>query len=109
MQTELSFPAETTGVRVLTIISSLIVQPVKSVTDTVSVTDFTGCTISDEIIVSTRTPVVSAGKDSSVCILALNVTLKGVPAGGSWAGNGVSGFSFDPAAAGTGIHLISYS
>ncbi|MEA3446970.1 MAG: T9SS type A sorting domain-containing protein, partial [Bacteroidota bacterium] len=37
------------------------------------------------------------------------VTLNAVDAGGTWSGDGVSGDQFDPAAAGPGDHVITYS
>jgi len=37
------------------------------------------------------------------------VTLDAVDAGGTWSGDGVSGNEFDPAAAGPGDHIITYS
>ncbi|MGC9332262.1 MAG: T9SS type A sorting domain-containing protein, partial [Bacteroidales bacterium] len=37
------------------------------------------------------------------------VTLNAVDAGGTWSGNGISGNQFDPAAAGPGDHVITYS
>lgn len=37
------------------------------------------------------------------------VTLSGTPAGGSYSGPGISGSTFNPAAAGPGMHPVSYS
>lgn len=45
-----------------------------------------------------------------VCIGSGTYTLTpGTPAGGIFSGNGVSGFTFDPAAAGAGVQTITYS
>ena len=46
---------------------------------------------------------------SNLCLSASNVTLVGTPAGGSFAGPGVSGNVFSPSAAGPGTHTLSYS
>ncbi|MBK7212907.1 MAG: hypothetical protein IPH88_06350 [Bacteroidales bacterium] len=56
-------------------------------------------------------PVVTSGTYGPVCIDAADITLAGAPAGGSWAGNGVSGtietgFVFDPSA---GTQTLTYS
>ncbi len=54
-------------------------------------------------------PEVTCPPDISMCIGATPVTLGGAsPAGGSYAGPGVSGGVFYPAQAGAGNHLISY-
>lgn len=46
----------------------------------------------------------------SICIDATPLTLgEGTPAGGTFSGTGVTGSSFDPAAAGAGAHIITYS
>jgi hypothetical protein len=48
--------------------------------------------------------------NASVCINAPAFTLTGgTPAGGTYSGNGVSGGIFDPAVAGTGVHVITYT
>jgi len=67
--------------------------------------------ISTEVYVSLDTvPVVSfTGLDTMYCELAAPVTLSGTPAGGTFAGPGITGTQFDPFAAGPGMHSISYS
>lgn len=46
---------------------------------------------------------------ATVCAADANYTLSGEsPAGGSWNGNGVTGSTFDPSAAGNGIQSIMY-
>ena len=55
-------------------------------------------------------PVVSfTGLDSFYCINDLAVVLTGVPFGGIFTGPGMFGFQFDPATAGVGTHMITYS
>lgn len=46
---------------------------------------------------------------STLCIYDAPITLTANPAGGVFSGAGVSGSQFDPAAAGPGIHIISYT
>lgn len=45
----------------------------------------------------------------TMCIFNSSIPLSGTPSGGIFSGDGVTGNSFDPAAAGTGQHSISYS
>ncbi|PCH91325.1 MAG: hypothetical protein COB85_09225, partial [Bacteroidetes bacterium] len=49
------------------------------------------------------------GLDSSYCTNDNAVTLTGSPVGGTFSGNGISGFLFDPAVAGVGTHAITYT
>jgi uncharacterized repeat protein (TIGR01451 family) len=73
------------------------------------------CADSVEITVNPRpVPGISSGFGSSFCLNdpARNVTSYGTPAGGTFKGAGITGsvgaWTFDPAAAGTGTHLIRY-
>jgi len=55
-------------------------------------------------------PSVTLASVEDVCIDATAFTLpQGEPAGGTYAGNGVSGSDFDPSVAGVGIHTITYT
>jgi hypothetical protein len=55
-------------------------------------------------------PVVDAGPSLYFFLSNSAATLTGgTPAGGSWSGPGVTGNSFNPSAAGTGNHTITYS
>jgi gliding motility-associated-like protein len=54
-------------------------------------------------------PTVSAGTYAGVCVNAPAVALTGTPAGGTFSGTGVSGTSFNPATAGVGTHIITYT
>jgi len=55
-------------------------------------------------------PVVSiSGIGPEYCEDATPVTLSGIPAGGTFSGSGVSGNTFDPVAAGSGTHQITYA
>lgn len=54
-------------------------------------------------------PVVSLDPVGPVCQNDGLVTLTGTPAGGTFSGPGVTGNQFDPVAAGTGIHVVTYT
>jgi subtilisin-like proprotein convertase family protein len=81
-------------------------------TYTVTGTDANNCSNTAMITVTVNTlPVVDITfATSSYCINDPAITLSGEsPAGGSWSGNGVSGGMFDPATAGAGPSLITYT
>ncbi len=79
-------------------------------TITYSFTDANGCSATANTTITVNAlPVVDAGTYPASCINAGTITLIGSPAGGTFAGPGVSGTTFDPAIAGTGIHTITYS
>lgn len=68
------------------------------------------CATSDQATVTVLPlPVIDPGADASVCVDAPPVTLAPSPANGTWAGTGVTGGDFDPQAAGTGTHVLTYS
>jgi len=46
---------------------------------------------------------------ASMCIYDSAVQVTASPSGGTFSGNGISGSMFDPAAAGPGIHMITYT
>ena len=48
------------------------------------------------------------GLDPTYCITDPAVTLTGAPPGGTFSGPGMTGDVFDPAAAGVGVHTITY-
>lgn len=56
----------------------------------------------------TTLPAVSITPVSPLCSNAGAITLNGTPPGGTFSGPGVTGSSFDPAAAGSGTHVIAY-
>lgn len=79
------------------------------------VADNQGCTgaPSNAITITVLpSPTVNAGADESACAGDAPVTLSGfIPAGGTWTGTGITDPSgiFDPSAAGTGSHTLTYS
>ncbi len=71
-----------------------------------------GCdSLSPPVIVTVSPlPTVSfSGLDPSYCEDDALVTLTGSPSNGTFTGNGMNGDQFDPAAAGTGTHTITYA
>jgi hypothetical protein len=46
---------------------------------------------------------------SSMCVYDTPVTLQANPVGGTFTGSGITGAVFDPAAAGQGVHILSYN
>jgi len=67
--------------------------------------------VSDSVYVSMQSapPVSFTGLPTFICMNQPLQTLNGTPAGGTFSGNGITGSSFDPAAAGIGSHKITYS
>jgi len=82
---------------------------------TLTVTTAAGCSDTDKVVVGTDTevPTVTAGMYGPLCVDAPAITLGGTPSGGIWSGTGVSavngGYQFNPATAGVGSHLLTYS
>ncbi|HEY0978846.1 MAG TPA: HYR domain-containing protein, partial [Flavobacteriales bacterium] len=62
-----------------------------------SFTDANGCIGTDAFSITVHElPQVEAGTYAAICIDAPDVQLLGLPAGGVWTGNGVTGSNFDP-------------
>ncbi len=80
-------------------------------TITYTYTDSNGCVSSDTAsIVVNALPTVTLADFTPVCVDAALFTLSGgSPTGGVYSGTGVSGDTFDPAAAGPGTHTITYT
>jgi large repetitive protein len=84
----------------------------QSGTYTVNTVDANGCTgnSAGTNVTVNQTPVVTfTGLAGGYCLSNPAVTLTGSPAGGAFFGAGINGNTFDPAAAGTGVHQIMYS
>jgi len=78
-------------------------------TVTISVNGCTSAPSSKSIVVNNLPAVTVLSFSDTTCVNYAAVTLAGAPAGGTFSGNGVSGASFDPAAAGVGTHVVTYS
>ena len=77
---------------------------------TYTVTGENGCTNSDTMTITVKAiPTVDAGPDQSVCLNLPEFTLTGTPAGGIWSGDGVTAGKFNPATAGVGDHVLTYT
>ncbi len=80
-------------------------------TVTYSVTNSSGCSgQSTSTILVNANPNVSLNAFSNICLSASPIVLSGgTPSGGTYSGQGISGGSFNPAAAGAGSHTVTYS
>ncbi len=91
--------------------TAVIASPVSTTTYTATSTNVFGCINSSDVTVAVNVlPTVNfSGLASSYCTTSPPVTLTGSPVGGTFSGPGITGNSFDPAAAGAGTHSITYS
>ena len=73
-------------------------------------TDTNGCVgfATEDVLVYALTPVSISNLSPYYQVSDAAVTLDGVPAGGTFLGDGVSGNTFDPALAGIGQHAVVY-
>ena len=69
----------------------------------------TGNPVSFTITVNPLPNIVFINLPQRVCLTDTIVTLRATPTGGTWAGPSVSGSTFSAAAAGIGVHRISYT
>ncbi len=91
--------------------SSVTAQPSQSTTYTVTGTNGSGCQASTMVSVTVLpSPGVLFSTLAATCINSPSFTLSGgAPSGGTYSGIGVSGGMFNPALAGLGSHIITYS
>ncbi|MBK8522074.1 MAG: hypothetical protein IPL54_14805 [Chitinophagaceae bacterium] len=68
-----------------------------------------GPTQSFTITVNPLPNIVFINLPQRVCLTDTIVTLRSTPAGGTWSGTGVSGNTFSAAAAGVGVHRVTYT
>ncbi len=74
-----------------------------------SITNAYGCTDSDSIIVTVIPSPVAAIKPVAVMLVTdPKILMEAAPPGGSFSGDGISGNFFDPMAADTGEHVVTY-
>lgn len=84
--------------------------PASTSTYIVTGTDFDGCSDTASITITVNPlPAVSISGPSMACDMDAAFTLSGSPAGGVFAGPGVSGNSFDPSVATAGTHTLTYT
>ncbi len=77
---------------------------------TYSFTDGNACTTTCSTNLTVNAlPVMNCGSYGPFCANAAPMALVGSPSGGTWTGPGVALGSFDPAAAGAGSHMLTYS
>jgi hypothetical protein len=76
-----------------------------------TITDANGCTTSiNGALNDPNAPTVSVLFDTTLCSTGGVYTLtEGTPVGGTWSGTAVTGNTFDPAAAGVGSYILSYT
>jgi hypothetical protein len=87
-------------------------MPANSGTYTVVVSDGLGCTNIGSVGVAVSIPyIANCPTDTSMCINygLFDLSWGGWPTGGTFSGPGVSQNAFDPAVAGAGVHVLSYS
>lgn len=91
--------------------ASFAVSPPATQTFAVTVSNSSGCSGTDEVLVTVnRNPVVSfSGLGAAYCSNEQPALLSGMPAGGTFSGTGINGNSFVPSAAAPGNHTVSYS
>ncbi len=91
--------------------SNLTISPVTTTTYSLTVTDPNGCTDTDDITVFVSPlPTVSVTVDDAVlCSTDDAITVTTSPLGGTLSGTGVSGNTFDPASAGEGSYILTYT
>jgi hypothetical protein len=76
----------------------------------VTVTNANGCEASDTIsVVINALPVVTFSLADTLCVVDGPSTLTGNPSGGTFSGPGVNGNQFEPATAGVGMHVVTYT
>lgn len=85
--------------------------PAGTGTFTVHYTVGTGSCSTNDSSILTVVPATTLdpGPDQQTCIDAAAFALGATPVGGTWAGAGISGTDFNPAAAGAGTHPLTYT
>jgi PKD repeat protein len=79
-------------------------------TITYSITTASGCTDSDQTTITVLpSPDATITPVGTLCYNDPVITLTANDSGGTWTGAGVTGNTFNPAAAGTGTHIITYN
>jgi len=76
----------------------------------VTVTTLSNCSATDtvSVVINTIPSVTFTISADTVCTTSGNITLSGMPMGGTFSGTGVTGNTFSPASAGAGLQTINY-
>jgi hypothetical protein len=75
-----------------------------------SYTDGNGCSASVPVVIFVNAPPAPViATIPALCLAGGTHTLSATPTGGAFSGTGISGGVFDPALAGVGMHIISYT
>ncbi|MBL7778270.1 MAG: tandem-95 repeat protein, partial [Chitinophagales bacterium] len=90
---------------------SIVACPTQTSTYTVIVTDKNGCQAADtvDVIYNTPTEASISGLNAQYCQNAGNITMTGIPAGGTFSGPFVTGNIFQASAAGPGNWCVKYT
>jgi hypothetical protein len=91
--------------------SSVLVSPPKTATFSITILDNNGCSTTAKGTVTVNPlpkATLSAANDTS-CLSWTSVLLHGSPKGGSYSGAGVTDTVFNPATAGVGLHILTYT
>ncbi|MDP4222953.1 MAG: PKD domain-containing protein [Bacteroidota bacterium] len=76
---------------------------------TYSITDKNGCSDFNQTVITVALPDATINPLDTLCINSAPITLTAHDLGGTWSGPGITGDTFNPAIAGVGTHIISYS
>ena len=77
---------------------------------TYNITGINGCSSFDQITIKVdSSPDATINPVGNMCVNNPVISLTAHDPGGTWAGPGVTGGTFDPAAAGAGTHIITYT
>ncbi|MBS1609196.1 MAG: HYR domain-containing protein, partial [Bacteroidetes bacterium] len=91
------------------------VSPSATTTYTIASMSDAGCTARTEDLTGSATitvnplPVITTGSYGPLCSNGNSITLNAQPVNGTWSGPGISGNNFNPAIAGPGSHVVTYS
>ena len=87
------------------------VSPTSTTTYEVTGADANGCENTDQVTINVNPlPSVTLSPLADACVYDETYALSGgMPAGGTFSGNGVSSTNFDPSVAGVGSHTITYT
>jgi hypothetical protein len=91
--------------------ASVIASPNTTTTYTVAGTNAAGCLAQDQVLVTVTQPTTASftGLAANYCLNSSPSALTGSPAGGVFSGPGISGNTFNPSTAGTGVKTITYT